>query len=78
MSHVAFILMSLDGNTPARVAREVREIAGVSEAHATMGDYDVIVVLRAEHTRDIPRITTEIRRVHGVTKIVSCVAVDSG
>jgi DNA-binding Lrp family transcriptional regulator len=78
MSHVAFLLVSLDGNTPARVAREVRGIAGVSEAHATMGDYDVIAVLRAEHTRDIPRIIAEIRGVHGVIKIVSCVVVDSG
>jgi DNA-binding Lrp family transcriptional regulator len=78
MVHVAFLMVSLDRNTPAQVARELRAIAGVSEAHATMGDYDVIAVLRAEHTRDLPRITAEIRKVHGVAKVVSCVAVDSG
>jgi DNA-binding Lrp family transcriptional regulator len=78
MSHVAFLLVSLDGNTPAQVARDLRGIAGVSEAHATMGDYDVVAVLRADHTRDIPRITAEVQRVRGVVKIVSCVSVDSG
>ncbi len=73
--HIAFLLISLDGNTPAQVAREVRTIPGIAEAHATLGDYDVIAVVRAEYTRDIPQITEQVRKVHGVVKVLACVAV---
>jgi DNA-binding Lrp family transcriptional regulator len=73
--HIAFLLISLDGNTPAQVARELRTIPGVSEAHATLGDYDVIAIVRAEHTREIPQITERVSRVHGVVEVLTCVGV---
>jgi DNA-binding Lrp family transcriptional regulator len=73
--NVAFLLLTLDGNTPAQVAREAQRIPGVSEAYATLGPYDVVVVVRAEATRDIPALAERLRRIHGVVQVVSCVAV---
>ncbi|MDR5709530.1 MAG: Lrp/AsnC ligand binding domain-containing protein [Armatimonadota bacterium] len=73
--HIAFLLISLDGNTPAQAAREVRTIPGILEAHATLGEYDVVAIARAEHTREIPQITERVSRIHGVVKVLACVAV---
>lgn len=73
--NVAFLLLTLDGNTPARVAREARAIPGVREVYATLGPYDVVVVVRSETTRDIPLLVERLRRIHGVAQVVTCVAV---
>ncbi len=72
---LAFLLLSLDGNTPAQVAREARQVPGVVEVYPTMGPYDVVVVVRGEATRDIPPVAERLRRIHGVVQVVSCVAV---
>jgi uncharacterized protein with GYD domain len=47
----------------------------VSEAYATLGPYDVVVVVRAEATRDIPGVAERLRQIHGVVQVVCCVAV---
>lgn len=73
--HTAFCLVSLDGNTPVRAAEEIRAIPGVLEAHATMGEFDVVAVVRAHKTRQIPRIAEAMRQVHGVVRVVTCVVV---
>lgn len=73
--NVAFLLLTLDGNTPAQVAREARAIPGVHEVYATLGPYDVVVVVRSEATRDIPLLAERLRRIHGVVQVVTCVAV---
>lgn len=73
--NVAFLLLTLDGNTPAQVAREAREIPGVSEVYATLGPYDVVVVVRTDASREIPALAERLRRIHGVVQVVSCVAV---
>lgn len=73
--HVAFLLVNLDGNTPAQVAREALKVPGVREVYATLGPYDVVVVVRSEATRDIPAVAEQLRRIHGVVHVVTCVAV---
>ncbi len=73
--HTAFCLVSLDGNTPVQAAEEIRAIRGVREAHATMGEFDVVVMVCAHETREIPRIAEAVRRVHGVVRVVTCVVV---
>jgi len=75
MARVAFLLITLDGNTPMEIARAIQQIDGVSEAHPTLGDYDVIAILRAERTRDVPQLTQRIQKLHGVTHVVACVSV---
>lgn len=75
MAHLAYILISLDRSTPAAVAREVAKIDGVSDAHITMGDYDVVAVVEQEHTKGFPVVAAAIKRVEGVTKVATCVVV---
>lgn len=73
--NVAFLLVNLDGNTPAQVGREALRVPGVSEVYPTLGPYDVVVVVRTEATRDIPAVAEQLRRIRGVVQVVTCVAV---
>ncbi len=69
------MLISLDRSTPAAVAREAQEIAGIIEAHITMGDFDVVAVVEHENTKGFPGIAAELRRIEGVSKVATCVVV---
>jgi DNA-binding Lrp family transcriptional regulator len=73
--NVAFLLISLDGNTPAQVAREAQQLPGVVEVYATLGEYDVVVVAHTQGTRQIPELAERLRKIHGVVKVACCVAV---
>jgi DNA-binding Lrp family transcriptional regulator len=76
MPETAFVLINLNRSTPAEVARLVRALPGVAQAHAVMGDYDVLAVIHAEVTREIAALVDEhIRTIEGVAKVVTCVAV---
>lgn len=75
MAHTAYMLISLDRNTPAAVAREVRNVEGVVEAHVTMGDFDVVAVVELEVTKGFPGVAGAIQRIEGVTKVSTCVVV---
>jgi len=76
MAEVAYLLIALDRSTPAAVARHVRHVPGVVEAHVTMGDYDVIAVVEQNATRGFPVITAAVQRIEGVTRVVTCVVVN--
>ena len=69
------MLISLDRSTPAAVAREVATIDGVTRAHITMGDYDVVAVVEQDSTKSFPAVAAAIKRVEGVTKVATCVVV---
>ncbi len=76
MRETAFVLISLDRSTPAEVARLLRALPGVSSAHAVMGEFDVLAVVRADATREIASlIDAHIRTIEGVARVVTCVAV---
>ncbi|HEV2358239.1 MAG TPA: Lrp/AsnC ligand binding domain-containing protein [bacterium] len=76
MAETAFVLINLDRGTPAEVARLIRALPGVAQAHAVMGDYDVLAVIHADLTRDISALVdAHIRTIDGVAKIVTCVTV---
>ncbi len=65
----------MDGNTPAQVAREAQSIPGVAEVYPTLGPYDVVVVVRTEASRDLPKVTERLRSIRGVVGVTCCVAV---
>lgn len=69
------MLISLGRSTPAAVAREVRALAGVVDAHITMGDFDVVAVVELEGTKGFPALAAAIQRIEGVTKVSTCVVV---
>ncbi|HVH31938.1 MAG TPA: Lrp/AsnC ligand binding domain-containing protein [bacterium] len=75
MVEVAYLLIALDRNTPAAVARDVLRVPGVVQASVTMGDYDVIAIAEQEDTKGFPGITAAVRRIEGVRSVVTCVVV---
>lgn len=75
VSEVAYVLIALDRSTPAAVAREVRTISGVIDAHVTMGEFDIIALVEMDSTKGIPAVAAEIRRIEGVAKVSTCVVV---
>jgi len=75
MAETAFLLISLDRSTPAAVAREVRAIEGVVEAHVTMGEFDVIALVEWDTTKGFPAVASAIQRIEGVTKVSTCAVV---
>lgn len=75
MAHIAYMLISLDRNTPAAVAREVRNVGGVVEAYVTMGEFDVVAVVELDGTKGFPAVAGAIQGIDGVTKVSTCVVV---
>jgi len=75
MAEVAYLLIALDRGTPVAVAREVRKVAGVVDAHVTMGDFDVIALVEQVETKGFPTVATAVQRIEGVRKVVTCVVV---
>lgn len=75
MSELAYFLVSLDRNTPAAVARLIRQIDGIVDAHVTMGDFDVVALAELNATRGFPSIATAVRKIGGVAKVATCVVV---
>lgn len=75
MGNIAYMLISLDRNTPTAVAREVRNVGGVVEAFVTMGEFDVVAVVELEGTKGFPAVAGAIQRIEGVTNVSTCVVV---
>lgn len=69
------MLITLDRSTPAAVARQVRKVTGVVDAHVTMGEYDVVAIVELEGTKGFPAVASAIQRIEGVTKVSTCVVV---
>jgi len=75
MAEVAYLLIALDRNTPVAVARQVRRIPGVVDAHVTMGDFDVVAMVEQAETKGFPVVAAAVQRIEGVSKVVTCVVV---
>ena len=54
-TETAFVLIKLEHSTPAEVARLLRALQCIDAAHAVMGEYDVLAVVRAGATRGVQR-----------------------
>jgi len=76
MAEVAYLLIVLDRGTPVAVAREVRKVPGVVDAHVTMGDFDVIALVEHVETKGFPTVAEAVQRIEGVSKVVTCVVVN--
>lgn len=75
MTEVAYFLVSLDRSTPAAVARQIRQLDGITDVQVTMGDFDIVAVAEGEGTKGFPGIAAAVRRIEGVTKVATCVVV---
>lgn len=75
MTEVAFLLIALERNTPAAVAKAVRKISGVTDAQVTMGDFDIIARVELDGTKGFPGVQQQVKRIEGVDRVVTCVVV---
>jgi DNA-binding Lrp family transcriptional regulator len=73
----AYILVETAPGAAGRVAESARGLAGVRQANAVTGPYDVIVQVEAETLGQIGRVAvTAIQSLEGVLRTLTCLVVD--
>ena len=73
----AYILVQTEVGKAADVARQIRDIAGVTQAEDVTGPYDVIVRATAENMNDLGKlVAAQIQAVAGITRTLTCPVVD--
>ncbi len=75
MIETAYVLIRLERNTPAEVARQVRRVQGVTEAAVTMGEVDVLAIVREDSTKGFAGISKAIGSIEGVRSVSVCVVI---
>jgi len=69
----AYILIQTEVGKAAQVAKEVRDIAGVSEAEDVTGPYDGIVRAEAKNVDELGKlVVAKIQGVEGITRTLTC------
>jgi DNA-binding Lrp family transcriptional regulator len=69
----AYILVQTEVGRAADVARQIAEIAGVTEADDVIGPYDVIVRAVAENVDELGKLVgAQIHAVEGITRTLTC------
>lgn len=69
----AYILIQTEVGKAAQVAKEVRDIKGVTEAEDVTGPYDVIVRAEAKNVDELGKlVVARIQAVEGITRTLTC------
>ena len=69
----AYILIQTEVGKAAQVAKEVRDIVGVTEAEDVTGPYDVIVRAEAKNVDELGKVVVaKIQGVEGITRTLTC------
>jgi DNA-binding Lrp family transcriptional regulator len=69
----AYILIQTEVGKAAQVAKEVRDITGVTEAEDVTGPYDVIVRAEAQSVDELGKlVVARIQSVDGITRTLTC------
>jgi DNA-binding Lrp family transcriptional regulator len=69
----AYILIQTEVGKAAQVAKEVRDIEGVTEAEDVTGPYDVIVRAEAKNVDELGKlVVARIQGVEGITRTLTC------
>jgi DNA-binding Lrp family transcriptional regulator len=68
MSISAFIFIECTAGRAIQVAREIRQIPGVTYAHAATGPYDVIALIEASDLQVMGDLV--IRRIQGISGVI--------
>jgi DNA-binding Lrp family transcriptional regulator len=69
----AYILIQTEVGKAASVAKEVRDIGGVTEAEDVTGPYDVIVRAEAKNVDELGKlVVARIQSVDGITRTLTC------
>ena len=73
----AYILIQTEVGKAAQVAKEVRDITGVTEAEDVTGPYDVIVRAEAQSVDELGKlVVARIQSVDGITRTLTCPVVN--
>jgi len=73
----AYVLIQTDVGKAAEVARKAGQITGVVNADDVTGPYDVIVRTRAASVDELGHlVVSEIQRIEGITRTVTCPVVN--
>jgi len=74
----AFILLEARSGQALSAGREIAEIEGVVASYAVTGPFDLIVHVEAADFRSIAQmVVTEIQKLPGVARTVTCLVVES-
>ena len=69
----AYILIQTEVGSASRVAEEIREISGVTQADDVTGPYDVIVRGEAESVDQLGQlVVAKVQSVPGITRTLTC------
>ncbi|MBB6120353.1 Lrp/AsnC family transcriptional regulator [Nocardiopsis algeriensis] len=69
----AYILIQTEVGLAAEVARRIREIEGVEQAHDVTGPYDVIVQAGADDVDALGTlVVARIQRLEGIARTLTC------
>ncbi len=77
MPTTAFVLIEAASDKAKNALKAITKIPGVKMAHAVTGPYDIIAFVEASDVDALGRVVlSKIRTITGVTKTLTCVAID--
>lgn len=77
MAVKAFVLMEIQVGKKEEILTSLKQLKGVKSVHFVTGPYDVIAVLEVGDVTDVASlIGAKIPSIAGVTKTVTCIAMD--
>jgi len=79
MAVSAYVLIEVTPKKVKDVLKGISNVEGVKSAHAVTGPYDVIANIEGDDVEAVGKLVTEkIQDIKGVTRTITCVAVDIG
>ena len=73
----AYILIQTEVGSASRVAAEIRQISGVTQADDVTGPYDVIVRAEADTVDALGRlVVSQVQGLDGITRTLTCPVVN--
>ena len=77
MPTTAYVLIDAAADKAKNALKAITKIPGVKMAHAVTGPYDIIAFVEASDVDALGRVVlSKIRTITGVTKTLTCVAID--
>jgi len=78
MNPGAYLLINVATGSELQVADDLRKIGGVSGVRVVTGLHDVVVYVEAETMNELKKeIIEQIRRVPGIQRTITCIAVNN-
>ena len=79
MAAKAFVLIETMVGRSREVAADLKQLAGIKSVDMVTGPYDVIAVVEAKTLSDIGDVVTEkIHPIAGISRTVTCLAIEGG